>query len=96
MYVFELRVVHSKNLDTEEKSDGEKIKVREPFIVCQKCNFKNPLHEDDISTFINEFEFASLLRVLKIRHRELHDKLNNYYDKVSNTLDQISEVNYGR
>lgn len=32
---------------------------------------------------VDEFQFALVLRILKLRNRELHNKFNDYYEKVS-------------
>ena len=47
------------------------------------------------SVTINEFQLATLLRILKSRNKELYMSLNKYYEEVADNV-SYSDLNLGR
>lgn len=41
------------------------------------------------SVRINEFELATLLRILKSRNKEMYNKINRYYENVTSNVEEI-------
>ena len=79
MLVFELKLVKSSRFKVIEDAD-----VRDPMFKCAKCgaSSKVDIVENDICVHVNEFQLATLLRILKSRNQDLYDKLDGFYDRV--------------
>lgn len=43
----------------------------------------------DFAVRMNEFELATLLRIMKSRNKEMYNKLNGYYEDVSRNVEEI-------
>jgi hypothetical protein len=91
MFLFEIRLVNARGLVVAEQSrDGEMVIVDPPYIKCE-CGKTVNLGLGLTSVNINEFQLATLLRILKSRNKELYIRLNKYYDNVSHNVSYIEE-----
>ena len=45
-------------------------------------------HKEEFAVTINEFQLATLLRILKSRNKELYNRLNNYYEQVCDSVEE--------
>jgi hypothetical protein len=84
MLVFELKLVESSRFKVIDDAD-----VTDPHFKCSRCGASSKLHiaDNDITIHINEFQLATMLRVLHARNRDLYEKLNGFYDKVSGAVE---------
>jgi len=91
MLVFELKLVDSSRFKVSD--DANK---KEPQSKCEHCGKYGRLviTDNDVCIHINEFQLATMLRVLRARNRDLYDKLNLFYDKVSDVVEMKNMGGY--
>lgn len=91
MFLFEIRLVNARGLVVAEPDEKGDMKVVEPPFI--KCGCGRCINLVSGTTFVNvnEFQLATLLRILKSRNKELYIRLNRYYDYVSHNVSYIEE-----
>jgi hypothetical protein len=91
MFLFDIRLVNNRGLVVAEQDRNGDMKVVEPPYIKCGCGKQINLELGSTYVYINEFQLATLLRILKSRNKELYSRLNKFYDDVSHNISYVEE-----